>query len=115
MKRFVIVLRYELKEYFSSKVFMVLTAMLAVLGAMLLFLPRFVDMSDFTGVQIVGGDSGEETSKEEGEQTAYIYLDQAGVVQPEILGQMFPESSWSEAADEAEVRAAVEAQEAEAG
>ncbi len=115
MKRFLIVLRYELKEYFSSKVFMVLTAVLAVLGAVLLFLPRFVDMSDYTGVQIVGGDSGEEASKEEGEQMAYIYLDQAGVVKPEILGQMFPESSWSEAADEAEVRAAVEAQEAEAG
>ena len=66
MNRFFIVLRYELKEYFTNKVFMVLTAVLAVLGAALLFLPRFVDMSDFTGVQIVGGDSGEEVPKEEG-------------------------------------------------
>ena len=115
MNRFFIVLRYELKEYFTNKVFMVLTAVLAVLGAALLFLPRFVDMSDFTGVQIVGGDSGEEVPKEEGEQAVYVYLDQAGVVQPEILGQMFPESDWREAADEAEVRAAVEAGEAEAG
>ena len=115
MNRFFIVLRYELKEYFTNKVFMVLTAVLAVLGAALLFLPRFVDMSDFTGVQIVGGDSGEEVPKEEGEQAVFVYLDQAGVVQPEILGQMFPESDWREAADEAEVRAAVEAGEAEAG
>ena len=115
MNRFFIVLRYELKEYFTNKVFMVLTAVLAVLGAALLFLPRFVDMSDFTGVQIVGGDSGEEVPKEEGEHPDYVYLDQAGVVQPEILGQMFPESDWREAADEAEVRAAVEAGEAEAG
>ena len=115
MNRFLIVLRYELKEYFTNKVFMVLTAVLAVLGAALLFLPRFVDMSDFTGVQIVGGDSGEEVPKEEGEQAVFVYLDQAGVVQPEILGQMFPESDWREAADEAEVRAAVEAGEAEAG
>lgn len=115
MKRFAIVLRYELKEYFTNKVFMVLTAVLAVLGAVLLFLPRFVDMSGFTGVQIVGGDSGEEDTKEEGEQEVYMYLDQAGVVQPEILEQMFPESSWSEAADEAEVREAVESQEAVAG
>ena len=30
MKRFLIVLRYELREYFSSKVFMVLTAVLAL-------------------------------------------------------------------------------------
>ena len=32
MKRFLIVLKYELKEYFSSKVFMGLTVALALLG-----------------------------------------------------------------------------------
>ena len=54
MRKFGIVLKYELKEYFSSKGFMVLTFVIAFLGAALLFLPRFIDMSDFTGVQVVG-------------------------------------------------------------
>lgn len=114
MKKFSIVLRYELKEYFTNKVFMILTILLAALGAVLLFLPRFVDMSDFTGVQVVGN-SEAEGSEAEGEQAVFLYLDKAGVVRPEILEQMFPESEWRAAADEAEVRAAVEAQEAEAG
>ena len=54
MRKFGIVLKYELKEYFGSKGFMVLTFIIAFLGAALLFLPRFIDMSDFTGVQVVG-------------------------------------------------------------
>ena len=40
-----IVLKYELKEYFSNKAFMGLTVLLALLGVGMLFLPRFVDMS----------------------------------------------------------------------
>ena len=91
MKRFAIVLRYELKEYFTNKLFMVLTAILAVLGVLLLFLPRVVDMSGFTGVVIVGGGSGEQETKGEEEKPVYMYLDLAGVVQPEILTQMFPD------------------------
>ncbi len=115
MKRFAIVLRYELKEYFTNKLFMVLTAILAVLGVLLLFLPRVVDMSGFTGVVIVGGGSGEQETKGEEEKPVYMYLDLAGVVQPEILTQMFPDTAWKEAADEDAVRQAVESQEAEAG
>ena len=56
MRKFVIVLKYELKEYFSNKAFMGLTVLLALLGVGMLFLPRFVDMSGFTGVKIVGGE-----------------------------------------------------------
>ena len=52
MKKFLIVLEYELKEYFKSKGFVALTLIFAVVGALLLCLPRFIDMSDFTGVQV---------------------------------------------------------------
>mgnify|MGYP001044980321 FL=1 len=117
MKRFMIVLRYELKEYFTNRVFMGLTVVLAVLGAAALFLPRFVDMSDFTGVQVTGGGSGEESGSEsgEGEKSLYLYVDQAGILQEEALGGMFPGARWQEAEDVDALRAAVEAQEAEAG
>ena len=55
MKKIGIVLRYELKEYLESKGFVAFTIVLALVGAALLFLPRFIDMSDFTGVQVIGG------------------------------------------------------------
>lgn len=115
MKKFEIVLRYEMKEYFTNKVFMALTLFLALLGAVLPFLPRFVDMSDFTGVQIVGESDAVGDGGETGKPDVFLYLDQAGVVQPELLAQMFANSEWKEAADVEEIRAAVEAQEAEAG
>ncbi len=116
MKRFWIVLQYELKEYFTNKVFMGLTVVLVLLGAAALFLPRFVDMSGFTGVQVVGDSdesSGQEGAKEQ--QDLFLYVDRAGILQPEVLKEMFPETSWQEAESEEALRASVETQEAKAG
>ncbi len=115
MRKFGIVLKYELKEYFSNKTFMGLTIFLALLGMVLLFLPRFVDMSDFTGVKIVGGETEEKDGDTEENQDRFLYLDQAGVVRDEVLGQMFPDVVWQAVPDEEALKAAVEAQEAEAG
>lgn len=114
MKKFGIVLRYELKEYLNNKVFMVLTLLLAALGAGALFLPRFVDMSGFTGVETVQGSSEGKDEAEE-DQELLVYLDQAGVVRQEILEEMFPDTRWRAEADEDSVRSAVESQEAGAG
>lgn len=114
MRKFCIVLQYELKEYFTNKVFMVLTVFLAAVGVVLLFLPRFVDMSGFTGVKVVGGGEAQEET-DEGEETRLLYVDNAGVVRLEYLEQMFPGVAWEEAADAEALRNSVENQEAEAG
>lgn len=115
MRKFFIVLKYELREYFSNKVFMGLTLFLALLGAAALFLPRFVDMSGLTGVQVTGNADKEEEAAAEEEKELFLYVDKAGVVKPEILQQFFPEARWQEAADEAAVKAKVESEEAQAG
>lgn len=97
MRKFGIVLRYELKDYFGSKGFMALTIILALLGAVLLCLPRFVDMSGFTGVQVVEG-SGE-AEEEQKDKTVFAYLDltETGILQEEVLQQMLPGISWHRA------------------
>lgn len=118
MKKFVIVLKYELREYFSSKGFMIFTVVLAVLGAALLFLPRVVDMSDFTGVKIVGGDQDEKPDDkpgDEGDKDLLLYVDQAGIVREDILQSMFAGADVQKAADVAEIETKVESQEAKAG
>lgn len=114
MRKIGIVLRYELKEYFSSKVFIGLTLFLAALGVVALFLPRFVDMSGFTGVNVVGGQEAEET-EDDTEAPLFLYLDNAGVVRPEYLGQIIPNVTWQEVQDAEALRSAVENQDAEAG
>lgn len=115
MKRFMIVLKFELKEYFTSKAFMGLTIALAVLGAVLLTLPRFVDMSGFTGVAVTGGGEEAQEAESDGEKETFLYVDDAGVLRLEILEGMFPDVLWQDAGDEAALRTAIEAQEAEAG
>lgn len=114
MKKFLIVLQYELKEYFSSKGFVAFTLVLAVAGALLLCLPRFIDMSDFTGV---GVKEEQVEEKEEDVETEIFYiLDEAGVTQKEVLTALFgAEVEWVEAKDVESLKAAVESKEAEAG
>ena len=116
MRKIGIVLKYELKEYFSSKAFMIVTVLIALAGAVVLFLPRFVDLSDFTGVKVVGTDKepGEEKPGKE-DKDLYMYLDEAGILQVDVLAGLFPNVEWKAAADRTELSEAVQDQTAEAG
>lgn len=107
MRKFGIVLRYELKEYFSNKAFLGLTIFLAALGVILLFLPRFVDMSGLTGVKVVGGEDTEEQVSD-AEPERFAYVDPTGIVQEEVLRQLFPNSGWQRMESAGALRAAVE-------
>lgn len=121
MRKFGIVLKYELKEYFSSKGFMIITILIALAGSVLLFLPRFVDLSGFTGVQVVGKEEQPEGEQMEQEQAGqegkelYLYLDEAGIAQEDVLTALFPGVKWQAAANRAELTEAVQDQTAEAG
>ena len=112
MRKFWIILQYELKEYFTNKAFVIITLLIAIAGALLLCLPRVVDMSDFTGVG--GEDKPEEIVSEEEMETLYL-CDEAGVVEMEVLQQFFPETKWVVADSAEELQTAVEEQEAAAG
>lgn len=113
MKSFWIVLKYELKEYFASKGFVAFTLLLALGGIILLSLPRFIDMSEFTGV---GGKEETEESKTEEEKDEWdkLYLlDEAGVTDLEVLRQFFPETEWIVAENIDALKQAVEEKEAD--
>lgn len=111
MRKFCIVLKYELKEYFSSKGFLAVTVLLALAALVLPFLPRFVDLSGFTGVKIVGGDSGQERK----DRDLFLYLDEAGTVRESVLRELFPEAEWQAAAQRQELIDGVESKKAKAG
>lgn len=132
MKKFWIVLTYELKEYFSSKSFVLITLLIAAAGVILLFLPRFIDLSDFTGVGnsavIPGTEQGTETAgdeagasgeskteEEDGEKTLMFYMDEAGALETEVLDQFFPGVQWQAAESVEELASAVENRSAQAG
>lgn len=104
MRKFGIVLKYELKEYFTNKSFMIITLLLALAGSVVLFLPRFVDLSDFTGIQVTGA---EKPGKEDVQKDLYLYLDEAGIVQEDVLSALFPEVEWQAAKSKEELVASV--------
>lgn len=115
MKKFLIVLEYELREYFSSKGFMIFTLLLAIGGAFALCLPRFIDMSEVTGVgkeEVVE----ETTDVDVAEISETFYLvDGAGVTEMSILEAYFPEAEWVVTDSEKELMDAVKNEEADAG
>lgn len=106
MRKFGIVLKYELKEYFTNKSFMIITLLLALAGSVVLFLPRFVDMSDFTGVQVTGVEKPEKEDAPK-EKDLYLYLDEAGIVQEDVLAALFPKVEWQAAKSKEELVAQV--------
>lgn len=123
MKKFLTVLEFELKNYLGSRSFVILTLLLAVFGAGLLCLPRFMDVSDFTGT---GSEAAvaETTDQEEADGAEYdiedfeketvILYDAAGIAEPEVL-EAYPDIEWVMAVSSREVEDAVEEQIAEEG
>lgn len=116
MKKFWIVLQYELKEYIKSKGFVTVTLLIAIVGALLLCMPRFMDLSDFTGVGGKAENAVEEKEEIPEEEREKLYLlDEAGVTKTEVLQALFPDASWVQAKSVEDLKAAVEAKEADAG
>lgn len=108
MRKFGIVLKYELKTYFGSRGFMVLTIVLAALGAILLCLPRVIDMSGFTGVQVVkSSEEPGETREEDKTSFAYMDLTDSGILQEEVLQQLLPGISWHKMNSVEELKAGI--------
>ena len=114
MKKFLTVLQFEMKEYLSSKGFMLITVLLALVGAVALCAPRFIDMSGYTGVQVVKETAPESEEVEEIEKKLYLY-DKAGVIVPELLAAFYPNTEWVMVESEEAVKNAVDAQETEEG
>ncbi len=124
MKQFFTVFQYELKEYLKNKSFVIMTLILAIAGAIVLFLPRFIDLSDFTGadaktqISETKGDTQEEAKdgqdSDDVSDSLCLY-DEAGITNMEVLKQFFPTANWRAAKSVQEVKDAVESKEADAG
>lgn len=115
MNKFIVVLQYELKEYFKNKGFMILTFALALGGAFLLFLPRFIDMSGITGVGVKEEVEVKGDSEATDELTRMLLVDELGIADLSVLEQFFPNVVWNVAENVEEMKTAIEEQTVEAG
>ena len=115
MKKFWIVLGFELKDYLRNKSFIITTLLIAILGAGALFLPSLVDMSEILPVPPKDGIVKEETKEEEEEVTIDYYIcDENQIVSEDLLLMFLGQGTYQYVSEE-EVKKGVETEEVTAG
>ncbi|MBO5088040.1 MAG: ABC transporter permease [Lachnospiraceae bacterium] len=122
MRRFWTVFEFELLSYIKNKSFMITTILLAVLLGAVMFLPRFIDMSDILGIeQTVDNDKQADQDSEDADEDSQdiaklgIVDDQGFFTEKAILEQAFPDAEFTFMKDVEELKEAVESEEVEAG
>lgn len=119
MKRFITVFEFELMSYIKNKSFMITTILMAVLLGAIMFLPRFIDMSDVLGIE--SSQTSEETAGEQEEQSSEDIV-RLGIVDEDkvlsdlsLLEQAFGDAEVIFMADREELKKAVTEEEIDAG
>lgn len=117
MRKFLTVLKFELTNYVQNKSYMITSLLIAILVAVIMFLPRFVDMSGLLGIDTKPGSQTEQNQDNDREDTiTYVIYDKSGTFsQLTMLEETFPDSAWTAVDSEKEVKQMVEDQDAEAG
>lgn len=117
MKRFWTVFEFELLSYVKNKSFMITTILVAVLLGGIMFLPRFIDMSDILGIeQAEQAEETDEDAWEEEDRSRLGIVDENGYFADNaVLEQMFPNADFLFMESEAQLEKAVTDEEIEAG
>lgn len=114
MKQFLVVLKFELSNYFRKKSFVASTIIIAALIVVGLSLPNFIDMSG-----ILPGLGKSETKVEEVEKEDIINFaihDEKNIISnKDVLKTYFPNSNWKVVKSQNELNKLVENQDVEAG
>lgn len=119
MKKFLVVLEYELGNYIKNKSYMVTTLIVALLAGIIMFIPNFFDLSGMLGTSDSNNSSGSQNEQEavdKANQDRMLLYDSTGVfADMSLLDNAFPKVKWEKVGSEAELKQQVEEEKAEAG
>lgn len=122
MKRFMTVFEFELMSYIKNKSFVITTILMAVLLGGIMFLPRFIDMSDILGIESTNEEQEDlkDTDKkdEDGTEDVSVFgiVDDNGYFSEKaVLEQAFPDAEFTFMKNEKDLIKAVKEEEIEAG
>lgn len=120
MKKFFVVMQYELFNYFKNKSYLITTILVAVVAGVIMFLPSIFDMSEMLGTG--GGTDTEQTGGndnatiDEADKDLMLIYDKTGIFADiAMLDEAFPDARWEKASSEADLKQKIEAEDAEAG
>jgi len=111
MKKFLIVLQYELTNYFKNKSYMISTIFLIAIVGIGMFLPRFFDMSSLLGTST----KIESTQNTNAVKNMIIYDKTGSLSDMSLLNSIFKDVKWQIANTEDEVKNSVKDTKSEAG
>lgn len=114
MKKFLLVLGFELKEYMRNKAFVITTLVIALLGGAVLFLPSLMDMSEYLPVPSKNGETKVEEETEEEVTLDYYICDENQLIPESLITEIFGEGTY-QYVEEAEIKEAIEAEKIKAG
>lgn len=117
MKKILLVLEFELKEYLKNKMFVGTTLAIALLGALLLCLPTLFDLSGVLPVPSKGSDTVVEEETEEPEEEteiSYYVKDEQGILTEAMITEALGEDTWKYVTEE-NIEEAIKAEEIDAG
>lgn len=112
MKNFKTIFKFELDNYFKSKSYMLLTIVIALIAATLMFIPRIVDS---VKGEDDSKDSGVESEVNEEDLRNIAIYNPDGIGDMEMLSGYFNDAKITECASADEVKSLVEKEKAEAG
>jgi len=121
MKKFLVVLQYELTNYFKNKSYMISTILLIALVGIGMFLPRFFDMSGILGTPPKtesGQNVSDNSNSDQGtkELKNMIIYDKTGSLSDlSLLNSIFKDVKWQLATNETDVKNSVKDDKSEAG
>lgn len=115
MKKFLLVLGFELKEYMRNKAFVITTLVIALLGGAALFLPSLMDMSKYLPVPAKNGETQvEEEAEQEEVELEYYICDEKQLIPETLITEIFGEGTY-QYVEEAEIKEAIETEKIKAG
>ena len=98
MRKFFVVLGFELKNYLKDKTFLIITLLISVFGGLALFLPSFFDLSDVLPVPAHEGKQqiSEEQEKEKEEEVSikYYISDDEKLIPKELWIEFYEEGTY---------------------
>ena len=111
MNQFVQVLKFELKNYFHNRGYLVTTILISAVLLICLLLPNFISLPF-----LESDSSGEKESSETGNSMTLGIYDPNGIFEDQgLLTAAFPNSNWKQADDEEALQKLITSDEAEAG
>lgn len=114
MKKFFVIFEYEFLTYLKNKGYLISTIFIAAIAAIAMFLPRFIDMSDFTGKK--DDDKEEQIEITEEDYLNFVLYDKEKVFDDTaFLESIMIGTKWQNVSSEDELKEKVENEEVDGG